>query len=227
MPSQTRTFRIPVPFSKTVEIILHEPTLTDDNVGFKTWASAYLLSKRLPTLGLPAFLGSAKALELGAGTGLVGLAVAAILKIPVLLTDLPQIVPNLRRNVDANASTLGGCVDVAVVDWRKGVGEVVDEELKYELVLAADPIYSPEHPALLVGMVKKWLKRMGQARVVVEIPLRDGFDGEREDFARRMEAAGLVVKMEGVEGGLDDWGTGEVQCRWSVWGWGHARVAMV
>src|SRR5437588_35568 len=108
MPSQTRTFRIPVPFSKTVEIILHEPTLTADNVGFKTWASAYLLSKRLPTLGLPVFPGSAKALELGSGTGLVGLAVAAVLKIPVLLTDLPQIVPNLQRNVDANASSLGG-----------------------------------------------------------------------------------------------------------------------
>ena len=220
MPSQTRTFRIPFPFSqKSVNLSLREPTLTADNLGLKTWASSYLLSKRLPLLGLPTFSPTAKALELGAGTGLVGLAAAAIFKIPVLLTDLPDIVPNLQFNANTN-SPPGTTVSVSVMDWRDGVDEIVPEGEKYDLVLAADPLYSPEHPGLLVGMVGKWLKEGTHGRVVVEMPLRDGYSSERSDFRGRMERVGLEIKSEGVETGVDDWGAGgEVKCWWSVWGW--------
>ncbi|PUU83091.1 putative methyltransferase-domain-containing protein [Tuber borchii] len=220
MPSQTRTFQIPLPFSqKSINLSLHEPTLTADNLGLKTWASSYLLSKRLPLLGLPTFSPSAKALELGAGTGLVGLAAAAIFKIPILLTDLPDIVPNLQHNANTNSAS-GTTVSVSVMDWRDGVDEVVSEGEKYDLVLAADPLYSPEHPRLLVGMVRKWLKKGTHGRAVVEMPLRDGYGSERGDFRSRMERAGLEIKSEGVETGVDDWGAGgEVECWWSVWGW--------
>ncbi|PWW76438.1 hypothetical protein C7212DRAFT_357374 [Tuber magnatum] len=219
MPSQTRTFRIPLPFSqKSISISLREPTLTADNLGLKTWASSYLLSKRLPLLDLPTFPPTARALELGSGTGLVGLAAAAIFKIPVLLTDLPDIVPNLQHNADTNSAP-GTAVSVSVMDWREGIDEVVSEGEKYDLVLAADPLYSPEHPGLLVGMVGKWLKKGRHGRVVVEMPLRDGYSSERGEFRSRMEKAGLGVRSEGVEAGVDDWGAGgEVNCWWSVWG---------
>ncbi|RPB04425.1 hypothetical protein L873DRAFT_1666840 [Choiromyces venosus 120613-1] len=230
MPSQTRTFRVPLPFSqKSVNLSLREPTLIADNLGLKTWASSYLLSKRLALLDLPTFSpATAKALELGAGTGLVGLAAAAIFKIPVLLTDLPDIVPNLQHNADANSAS-GAAVSVAVMDWRDRVDEVAPEGEKYDLVLAADPLYSPEHPGLLVGMVNKWLRKGTHSRVVVEMPLRDGYSSEREDFRSRMEGVGLEVRGEGVETGVDDWGAGgEVECWWSVWGWnGDCEVCSV
>jgi len=224
MPSQTRTFRIPLPLSqKSVNLSLREPTLTADNLGLKTWASSYLLSKRLPLLGLPTFPPTAKALELGAGTGLVGLAASAIFKIPILLTDLPDIVPNLQYNANTNSAP-GATVSVSVMDWRDGVDEIVPEGEKYDLVLAADPLYSPEHPGLLVGMVGKWLKKGTHGRAVVEMPLRDGYSSERSDFRGRMERVGLEIKSEGVETGVDDWGAGgEVKCWWSVWGWNGDR----
>lgn len=217
MPSTTRTFRIPLS-SETLELTIHEPTLTADNLGLKTWASSYLLSKRLLQLPLPHFAPGARILELGSGTGLVGLSAAGMWDVPVLLTDLPEIMPNLQRNVDANRAILKSRVDVAVLDWRDDAGGRRECE-KFDVILAADPIYSPEHPALVAGMVDVWMKKGRQARAVVEIPLRDGFGREREGFKECMSAKGLVVVEQGVETGFDDWGNGEVQCWWSVWGW--------
>lgn len=177
-----------------------------------------MLSKRLWQLPLPNFAPGARVLELGSGTGLVGLAAAGTWDVPVLLTDLPEIVPNLRRNVDANRAILNGEVDVAVLDWRDNAGGREESE-KFDVVLAADPIYSPEHPALIAGMMGVWMKKGPKARAVVEMPLRNGFEKEREGFKECMIAEGLVVMEQGVETGFDDWGNGKVQCWWSVWGW--------
>jgi len=205
-----------------VEITLHEPALTADNLGLKTWASSYLLSKRLCTLGLPP---SPRILELGAGTGLVGLSAAATLPgvESVLLTDLSEIVPNLARNIDANRGRLPRCVEVdaQVLDWRALPTPEPTEEGKFGLVVAADPLYSPEHPGLLVGMVVMWLKRCEQARALVEMPLREGYQAERDDFKEKMLARGMKIVEEGVETGWDDWGAkgGEVRCWWSMWAW--------
>lgn len=57
-------------------------------------------------------------LELGSGTGLAGLAAAAALQLPTLLTDLPEVLPALRRNIAANAE-LAHLVTAAPLDWRQ------------------------------------------------------------------------------------------------------------
>jgi predicted nicotinamide N-methyase len=59
-------------------------------------------------------------LELGSGTGLLGLAAACIWKTSVVLTDLPTIVPNLAHNASLNREAVesrGGRVDVAPLTW--------------------------------------------------------------------------------------------------------------
>ncbi|KAL7271236.1 Protein-lysine N-methyltransferase rrg1 [Rhizina undulata] len=239
MPPLTRTFRIPISSSdpvdedSSVSISLYEPSLTADNLGLKTWASSYLLSKRVCKLPLP-FLTSPpphapKALELGAGTGLVGLSVAATLKIPIVLTDLPEIVPNLERNIFTNAEILPVLPTAKILDWREIPQPLPEEVSKFDMVIAADPLYSEEHPRLLVGMVGVWLRRRFDARAVVEMPLRDGYEKEREDFRSRMGSEGLVVVEEGVEEGWDDWGVGggEVRCWWSIWRWREEIVREV
>lgn len=217
-----------------LELTLHEPALTSDNLGLKTWASSYLLAKRIAIgAGMPVVAQKATILELGAGTGLVGLAAAAAYQTHVVLTDLPAIVPNLERNAIANAAVLSAYnakVDVGVLDWTEPgsfhtEGVHHGEKHSFPLILAADPIYSADHPRLLVQAIEYHLGKDSTARVVVELPLRDAYGAEREDFRTRMAGIGLSVVDEGEETGLDDWSSNnddelmEVRCWWSVWGW--------
>lgn len=132
----TRTWIIPATeFCSELDIYIHEPPLTEDNIGLKTWASSYLLAKRLESLGhthlktLRLRNHRFQALELGAGTGLVGIAAAAIWGCHTHVTDLPDIVPNLALNAENNIPMLekmGGTVTAAVLDWGNDpVGEDV------------------------------------------------------------------------------------------------------
>ena len=64
---------------------------------------------------------SMRVLELGSGTGLVGIAAAAIWSVPVLLTDLPEIHANLSYNILQNTQLVeaqGGRVISTVLDWN-------------------------------------------------------------------------------------------------------------
>lgn len=111
------------------ELVIKEPAITGGSLGLKTWGSSYLLALHLQRIAstslFPLFdesLGEPKPriLELGSGTGLLGLAAASIWKTHVVLSDLPDIVPNLRENVVANSKmlqTLGGSAEAGVLTW--------------------------------------------------------------------------------------------------------------
>lgn len=247
MPAISRSFGIPTP-SALFDIVIHEPALTADNLGLKTWAASYLLAKRLHTLHLPQLAGSATLdiLELGAGTGLVGIAAAAVFGASVLLTDLPEIAPNLSRNVETNREVIeshNGSARTAVLDWSNPhvcqfYPDVEQSEVEsfstkqakqpdpFTVILAADSLYSPEHPRLLVQTIDCWLSLESNARVMVEFPLREAYTPELNNFRQRMAGIGLHMTEEGEEFGYDDWGwdggeptrgRGEVKCWWSVW----------
>ncbi|KAI7598941.1 hypothetical protein KC346_g13984, partial [Hortaea werneckii] len=297
---------------EVLSIHLHEPALTADNLGLKTWASSYLLAKRLVLLRsdneetdstttnspapqlLPVLPPDAEILELGSGTGLVGMAAARVLQRKAWLTDLEGIVGNLERNVRGNWKVVAGLsrdsgsdekevvegdegeveqlmrrerMETAVLDWSDPLNVVVpgrrkqpqreeeEEEASiltsptaapsgtapngstnptehekqaddtpltdstpqsttwnpntFPLILAADPIYSPDHPTLLTTAIRAHLTLHSPlSRVVVEMPIREGFASEREDFRSRMQGLGLRVLGEGEEVGYDDWGSG-------------------
>lgn len=246
IPSASRTFSIPGPASpqskptdSPILITLHEPSLTADNLGHKTWVASYLLAKRLlhllPSLPVLCTLSGISAndinirkpriLELGAGTGLVGIAAAALFHAHVHLTDLPDILPNLLANVCSNETLFehsGGSASAGVLDWSDLPLDVDDEE-KYNVILAADPLYSPQHPPWLVQAIGKYLKQQKEARVVVELPLREAYAPEIEDLKCRMEGLGLQKIAQGEESGFDDWAHGmerqAVACWWAVWAW--------
>jgi predicted nicotinamide N-methyase len=249
MGDLTRTFVIPLHQPRcqagdeanssdadSLDIVLHEPALSEDNLGLKTWAASYLLAKRLSLVKdqLPSRNANTPILELGAGTGLVGLAASAIFGSQMLLTDLPAIVPNLHRNVQVNASTTaqyGGSAQVAVLDWSNpaeltyGNPPAPAEPHSFELILAADPIYSPSHPEMLVNTIAHHLRLGESARVVIELPLREAFQRERDDLRQRLIGVDLRLLAEGTEIGYDDWGSAdgeglaEVECWWGLWGW--------
>jgi predicted nicotinamide N-methyase len=242
MGAMSRKFQIPSP-TGSFELDIHEPALTGDDLGLKTWAASYLLAKRLHTFSIPSpIIGRRlQVLELGSGTGLVGLAMAG-LGADVVLTDLPSIHTNLARNTESNASIIaqnGGSARTGVLDWTKpticeltpGVGDGSKNKesmSKFPLILAADSLYSPEHPHMLVDTIEAWLSDHETARVLVEFPYRDAYLPEIEAFRDRMLKLGLYIHEEGEEQGYDDWGTSSttqdqddvlVTCWWSMWGW--------
>ncbi|RMZ85306.1 hypothetical protein DV738_g117, partial [Chaetothyriales sp. CBS 135597] len=177
-PSQTRSFRV----NETLVIQLHEPSLTGDNLGLKTWASSLLLARRLTTLKAEVACDKGRVLELGAGTGLVGISAACLWGASVVLTDLPDIVPNLAKNVSLNSDLIlasGGEADTRVLDWSDESTMPQHESEKYHTIIAADPIYSPEHPYLLVNAIMSSLATDQCSRVVIEFPLREHYKPEQ------------------------------------------------
>lgn len=132
MPEMTRTWLVPAPTTATpLAFSIREPPLTGDNLGLKTWGTAFTMAKKLDDLAAKYFPhlihestnppAPTQVLELGAGTGLVGIAAAASWRVPVLLTDLPEIQANLSHNVLLNTHVVGeqgGHVDSAVLDWK-------------------------------------------------------------------------------------------------------------
>lgn len=134
MGELNRTWTIPA--SKTMSELsfdIREPPLTGDNLGFKTWGTAFTMAKRLEHIGshflAPALHPDARVLELGAGTGLVGVAAAAVWAADVLLTDLAEIQDNLNFNIEQNREVVaarGGSVTSRVLNWKseEGLGDV-------------------------------------------------------------------------------------------------------
>ncbi|CAG7955402.1 unnamed protein product [Penicillium salamii] len=240
MPAMSRMFNVPTSSGEEYSLTLHEPSITADNLGMKTWVSSYLLSRRLHSLESPTALGHLtssstspqkplRALELGAGTGLVGLAFAALRgeSATIHLTDLPEIVPNLAHNAALNVEllkTTGATVTTGTLDWSVDPSPLPTEEERFDLILAADPLYSPNHPKWLVNTIQPWLSHGLGARVVTEMPLRDAYLPQVKEFRQRMGEMGLVVVEEGEEVGYDDWESADggalaVKCWWSIWGW--------
>jgi len=130
MGELNRTWTIPA--SKKIPELsfkVREPPLTGDNLGLKTWGTAFTVAKRLEYFHREfmrdALHSDSTVLELGAGTGLVGIAASAIWSANVVLTDLPEIQDNLCHNIFTNASLVasqGGSICAEILDWKSEHG---------------------------------------------------------------------------------------------------------
>lgn len=179
------------PFS----IELHEPGLTTDKLGMKTWGAALVLAKRL--IAEPMLLSKAKrVIELGAGTGLVGIT-AAKLGADVTLTDLPEIVTNLKRNVEAN----GLECPCQVLDWSDPKSSVLAND-RFDLILISDPVYSVEHPEALLATIEM----LNAKTVILQVPLRLKYDTERNAVYVGLGILGYIKARFEIDDGRDDFG---------------------
>ncbi|PKS08238.1 hypothetical protein jhhlp_005180 [Lomentospora prolificans] len=235
----TRRWPFAVDTRQQFELIIKEPALTGDSIGFKTWGSSYLLALQLETLAstylfrlFDESLGEPKprVLELGSGTGLLGLAAAATWRTHVLMSDLPNIVPNLAANAEANAKTLeglGGSVEVGALTWG-GEEDEIDQSLfglpnQFKIILVADPLYDDAHPELLHGAIINQLAFGGEARAIVMVPKRDeatiGLLGKFKELMTAQGEAALDCLEQGELGGEDDWEANddeEIKCWWGI-----------
>ncbi|KAI9569412.1 hypothetical protein HD554DRAFT_2250050 [Boletus coccyginus] len=167
-------------------------------VGLQSWGSAIVFAERM-CLDPERYLGSLHpctsiptATCLGAGTGLLSITAAQILsRMPVRAkikaTDYhPSVLENLDQNVRHNHSSVD--VSVEKLDWcvvsrTEGGGGV------YDVVLAADVVYLPEHACWIRGCVGQTLKMDGVFWLIV--PVRT--TGRHEGLGETVEEAFPVV----------------------------------
>eukprot|EP01043_Picozoa_sp_COSAG02_P066939 COSAG02_NODE_10583_length_1907_cov_15.271186_2_plen_389_part_01 len=133
--------------------------------GRVVWPSSVLLLHTLRLEVPDAHWPALRCLELGSGTGVVGLALARWGARSVLLTDLPHMVPTLQANLAANSiggEHIAGAEQVAraaVLDWNspeQGLAAAASTGSSFNLIVAADVIYSK-------GAVKPFLTALQTA----------------------------------------------------------------
>ena len=223
-----RQFSIPCGTDHPLIIKITEPDLRAQNLALTTWTSSNVLAGVLHKLPVDlSSVGEIPVLELGAGTGLVGLTAAALWKVPVVLTDLPPIVPGLIDNVRLNVAAVKDLVRCGSLDWDSPDILTVRDGLQYhadkykaDVIMAADTVYSEEHPELLSKAILRWLAPGPSSRVILTIALRVAYLDHITELWDRLQSAGLEAIMEGQQ--RDDnahqWDD-ECLCEWSVWRW--------
>jgi len=122
--------------------------------GAIVWTGAIQLSKYVEVAMSRSEFGPPciKMVELGAGTGLIGI-VAGALGAQVSLTDLDYVLPRLQRNVDSNATAIGAGGSVAVAPLHWGETETVPFK-PCDVVLACEVVYSEGTIPILIQTLR-------------------------------------------------------------------------
>ena len=109
-----------------------------------------------------------RVVELGCGTGVVGIT-AACLGATVLLTDTVRVVPHAQHNADINAAVIegqGGSAQGAAVDWEAqcdGSPLLGD----WDVVIGADLIYAQKDISLLVNTLQTLRQRSRHVDIII------------------------------------------------------------
>jgi protein-lysine N-methyltransferase EEF2KMT len=157
-----------------VEVMLNDaPLLSQDHtsVGLQSWGSSIVLAERMcadPLMFglLPARL--LRVLELGAGTGMLSIAAAKLwpkgrAQMEIVATDYHhQVLDNLRTNVDSNLPSSSSVI-VMPLDWQFPK-YVAPFDQAFDVILAADVIYHPEHARWIKSCVETLLRRPSTPR---------------------------------------------------------------
>ncbi|CAO3598932.1 unnamed protein product [Absidia cylindrospora] len=176
-------------------IKLHEPSYIGNDIGFKTWGAAPLLAKKLLQQNIIPDLQHRNVLELGTGTGLVGLICEKIKGKDalgqVIVTDYhPSVLKNVAINVELNNSSC----QVSKLDFIQvatAPEETEWKDKKYSVVIASDLLYEMEHAEYLPVAVEKLMEN----DFYFMIPLRDTHWKEVNRFEEKMEQVGLCQRV--------------------------------
>lgn len=145
--------------------------------GLTTWDGSVVLAKYLEHARMEDLRG-ARILELGSGTGLVGLSAALLGAREVILTDLAYTMDNLARNAKATmrnavattSSSVKCAVHTQVLDWFDPPTDLGS----FDFVLASDVVWVEELIAPLVSTFDVLLRNSyeGDAKVLMSYQKR-------------------------------------------------------
>jgi predicted nicotinamide N-methyase len=117
-------------------------------------------------------------LELGSGTGIVGIA-AAILGAKVTMSDTLDVLDMLKKNVELNTPNYpGGCKpNIVHIDWTnlETTHTVIQELHSLDVILMADAIYHPKAISPLIETLKlfKTLSQNEKLEIIMAHKCRD------------------------------------------------------
>eukprot|EP00434_Breviolum_minutum_P016391 symbB.v1.2.014447.t1/scaffold1039.1/size142581/3 len=125
------------------------------------WTGALALSKFFATAAAAPRVQGRACLELGAGTGVVGLTLGRLGAAPVVITDNePELVTLMAKNIEANE--LGDRVHTALLDWADQTTFM--QELP-EIVVAADVLYEGDGSVFCDALSQHLQRGAGEAYV--------------------------------------------------------------
>jgi len=137
-------------------IIIQETSEAEKGTGLITWDGSVVLAKYLEKNALELVSGK-RIIELGAGTGLAGIAAAFLGAKKVLLTDLGYTLNQLNYNVAANCNAdelRDNAVAVAELDWLRE-DTYPFSSLPFDTVVAADVVWVEELVVPLVNALSR------------------------------------------------------------------------
>lgn len=124
-----------------------EHTKKNDHTGAVVWDDLIVLAKILEKT--PTFINNKTVIELGAGTGLLGL-ICSKLGAKVVITDQLNRLKQINENLNLN-STLNTSVSVIELDWKK----IEEINSTYDVILLSGCIYHEDSVLPLVNTILK------------------------------------------------------------------------
>lgn len=130
-------------------------------LGTTVWDGSIVLAKMFESKSRfpQTYLKKCHVLELGAGCGLVGIALSLLGAKSVVLSDLELCVPTLQRNIDRNISgPAKECIRTAPFIWGQNTSPLTVHG-KFDIVVAAEVLYDEEDSKLLAESAVHLLAR--------------------------------------------------------------------
>ncbi|KAI1184184.1 hypothetical protein F5B17DRAFT_413106 [Nemania serpens] len=193
--------------SETITVQLTDSLAGRDNtdhtdVGLQSWGAAFIFTELMcanPTrlnLTRDALGPAPRIIELGAGTGLVGIALHKILPrlgVPaptIIATDFhPAVLRNLQANIiknfpmldrdNMNSAASSPSIQAAPLNWETpDLSAPLDQQA--EVLVATDVIYDPEHAVWLRDCAARMLKPDGVFWLMLTVRTTGKFEGISE-----------------------------------------------
>lgn len=134
-------------------------------------------------------------LEVGAGCGIVGIALSQLRKCDVLLTDLEDAQDILQTNINCAKPAPGSSLDRQVLGWGTGLEEL--QNAKFDLILVSDCIYNPDSSVLLVETLKELANR--NPDVLVFVAFKRRHDADSIFFEAMQQSMLQMVEQDTIE----------------------------
>lgn len=187
-----RTYVLPGKNLDASQIVILENAnafASESSTGLVTWAAAMFLVEYLATQKAD-FVRKSSILELGSGSGFVGLSCAAIGARKVHLTDKQgPALERLRENIDINTPFLKIRVSASCLDWFDEIGSHFLGI--FDLVIASDVLYSPDLIPSLCKLLRDFLNCGLRKTVYIASCIRNRVT--YNDFISKMSGHGVYV----------------------------------